>query len=43
MRLGVNSKSIEQSVQSYYLATGTIESTLQNAGTNLKKSPWKIT
>lgn len=43
MRLSNNSRSIEQSVQAYYLATTQIETTLQNAGEKLKKSPWEIT
>lgn len=42
LRLGANAKSIEHSVQAYYLATGEIERKLQNLGPDLKKQPWII-
>lgn len=41
LRVGQNSKSIEQSTQAYYYATSQIEKQLVN-NTNLKKKPWEI-
>lgn len=41
LRVGKNTKAIEQSTQAYYLATGIIENKLR-ANETLKKEPWKI-
>lgn len=42
LRLGANAKSIEHSVQAYYLATSEIEKKLQDLWPDLKHHPWKI-
>lgn len=42
LRLNANAKSIEHSVQAYYLATSNIETKLQVTWPNLKKKPWTI-
>lgn len=43
MRVGKNVKSIEQSTEAYYLASGQIEKQLQELGVKLKTTPWEIT
>lgn len=41
LRVGQNAKSIEQSTQAYYLASGIVERQLQK-NTELKTQPWLI-
>lgn len=41
LRVGKNTKAIEQSTQAYYLATGIIEDKLRS-NKDLKKRPWEI-